>query len=201
MYGHRDGTKYARPELVGDRFKPLTYEQMTPEQKKLTDDILNSPRKSMGGPFNTLLRSPEMGDLTQQLGATAPVPFVGTAKAERDGDHHDGASLDVPLRVVRSQARRARQRIEPGHRDAIAEASGPRACKPDEEAVYTFCDELLNTKKVSDATFAAAVKALGEKGVVDLIGVSGYYGLVSMILNVDRHPLPDGARSRSWGYC
>src|SRR5437867_6290307 len=55
--------------LVGGRFKPLTYETMTPEQKKMTDNILNSERKSMGGPFNVLLRSPEMGDLTQQLGA------------------------------------------------------------------------------------------------------------------------------------
>src|SRR5579862_6740538 len=56
-------------ELFGDRFKPLTYEAMTPDQKKLTDNILNSERKSMGGPFNTLLRSPEMGDIAQQLGA------------------------------------------------------------------------------------------------------------------------------------
>ena len=53
----------------GDRFKPLTYETMTPEQKRMTDNILNSERKSMGGPFNALLRSPEMGDLAQQLGA------------------------------------------------------------------------------------------------------------------------------------
>jgi hypothetical protein len=55
--------------LAGDRFKPLTYEQMTPEQKALTDHILSGPRASMGGPFNVLLRSPELGDLTQQLGA------------------------------------------------------------------------------------------------------------------------------------
>ena len=55
--------------LVGDRFKPLTYEQMTLAQKEMTDHILNSERKSMSGPFNALLRSPEMGDLAQQLGA------------------------------------------------------------------------------------------------------------------------------------
>jgi 4-carboxymuconolactone decarboxylase len=64
----------------------------------------------------------------------------------------------------------------------------------DEETVYNFCSELLNTRHVSDTTFAAAVKAFGERGVVDLIGVTGYYHLISAILNVDRYPLPAGAK-------
>ena len=63
---------------------------------------------------------------------------------------------------------------------------------PDEEAVYNFCTELLTTKQVGDATFKAARDRFGERGVVDLIGVTGYYQLVSMLLNVDRYPLPDG---------
>lgn len=62
---------------------------------------------------------------------------------------------------------------------------------PDEEAVYNFCDELLKTKQVSDATFLAARNRLGEQQIVDLIliGVMGYYQPVSMLLNVDRYPL------------
>ena len=63
---------------------------------------------------------------------------------------------------------------------------------PEEEAVYNFVNELLTTKQVSDATFKAAKDKFGERGVVDLIGVSGYYQLVSMLLNVDRYPLPEG---------
>ena len=63
---------------------------------------------------------------------------------------------------------------------------------PEEEAVYDFVNELLTTKQVSDATFKAARDKFGERGVVDLIGVSGYYQLVSMLLNVDRYPLPEG---------
>ena len=62
----------------------------------------------------------------------------------------------------------------------------------DEAAVYDFVNELLTTKQVSDATFKAARDRFGERGVVDLIGVSGYYQLVSMLLNVDRYPLPAG---------
>jgi 4-carboxymuconolactone decarboxylase len=66
--------------------------------------------------------------------------------------------------------------------------------EPDEEAVYDFCRELLETKQVSDATFRKAVDRLGERGVVDVIGVMGYYQLVAMALNVDRYPLPEGVR-------
>jgi 4-carboxymuconolactone decarboxylase len=64
----------------------------------------------------------------------------------------------------------------------------------DEEVVYNFCTELLTTRQVSDATFQAATKALGERGVVDLIGATGYYQLISALLNVDRYPLPPGAK-------
>ena len=63
---------------------------------------------------------------------------------------------------------------------------------PEEEAVYNFVNELLTTKQVSDTTFNAAKDKFGERGVVDLIGVSGYYQLVSMLLNVDRYPMPEG---------
>jgi len=66
--------------------------------------------------------------------------------------------------------------------------------QPDEEAVYNFGTELLRTKQVSDGTFQAATKAVGERGVVDLISVMGYYQLVSMLLNVDRYPLGNGVQ-------
>ena len=57
--------------LVGDRFKPLKYDEMTPEQKTMIDHLLAGERRgNLGGPFNVLLRSPEMGDMAQQFGAS-----------------------------------------------------------------------------------------------------------------------------------
>jgi 4-carboxymuconolactone decarboxylase len=181
-------------ELVGDRFKPLTYETMTPEQKKMTDSILNSERKSMGGPFNALLRSPEMGDLAQQLGAYVrfrsslprhlnEMAILMTARAwtaQYEWYLHKEAALQAGL--------------SPAIASAIAENERPASMKPDEQALYEFTKELLDTKHVSDATFQNAVKAFGEKGVVDLIALTGYYGMVSALLNVDRYPLPAGAK-------
>src|ERR1700719_2631605 len=55
--------------LRGDRFKPLTASDLTPEQKTLVDHLLSGERGTLNGPFNVLLRSPEMGDLAQKLGA------------------------------------------------------------------------------------------------------------------------------------
>lgn len=61
-------------------------------------------------------------------------------------------------------------------------------------AVYGFCQELLQTRQVSDAGYAALVERFGEVGVVDLMGTMSYYTLVSMSLNVDQYPLPEGAQ-------
>jgi 4-carboxymuconolactone decarboxylase len=66
--------------------------------------------------------------------------------------------------------------------------------QPDEEIIYNFANEMLRTKQVSDAAFKAVVEKFGERGAVDLTGVMGYYCFVSMMLNVDRYPLPDGAK-------
>ena len=54
--------------LRGDRFKALTWEQLTVQQRTMVDDLLSGSRGSLNGPFNVLLRSPEMGNLAQKLG-------------------------------------------------------------------------------------------------------------------------------------
>jgi 4-carboxymuconolactone decarboxylase len=78
--------------------------------------------------------------------------------------------------------------------EAIASGQRPVFHQPDEEIVYNFSKELLTTKQVSDAAFKAAVDKFGERGVVDLTGLMGYYCFVSMMLNIDRYPLPDGEK-------
>ncbi len=76
--------------------------------------------------------------------------------------------------------------------DAIATGKRPAAMQDDEAAVYDFCTELLGTGQVSDSNFKHIADRFGERGVIDLIGAVGYYSLVSMVLNVDRVPLPAG---------
>ena len=193
-------TTTSRPDprtirLRGDRFKPLTWDEMTPPQRTMIEHLMAGPRGgSTEGPFNVQLRSPEMGDLGQQFGAatrfatTVPqrlyeLAIIITARhwtAQFEWTAHHRSALQAGL--------------SPAIADAIAVGRRPAAMQPDEEAVYNFATELLQTKQVSDRTFDAAKRVLGERGVVDLISLMGWYGTVSMYLNVDRYPLPDGSQ-------
>jgi 4-carboxymuconolactone decarboxylase len=178
--------------MRGDRFKPLTYEEMTPEQRKMTDNILGGERGSMHGPYNVMLRSPEMGDLAQKFGAHIrfysslskklnELAILMTARAWKSPfvwyiHRKFGIAAGLNAHTIDSMATGQRPDME-----------------PDETIVFEFCEELLNTRRVSDATYAKTKERFGERGIVDLIGVMGYYQLVSMLLNVDRYPLPDVA--------
>lgn len=186
------------------RFKLIPLEQLTPEQRTLFDAIKSGPRAKLqssgasrpgplGGPFNVWLRSPGIGDLVQKLGEE--IRF----RSSLAGKLNELAIL-VTARHWTSQyewVAHHKLALEGGLNPAIAEdiAQGrrPSAMDADETIVYEFSRELHQTQGVSDATYNAVLARFGERGVVDLISVNGYYSLVSMCLNVDRTPVPDGA--------
>lgn len=178
--------------LRGDRFAPLSPENLTPEQKRMIDDLLGGTRTSLDGPFNALLRSPDMGNRAQKLGEylrfQTSVPrrlnemaILLTAKwwsAQFEWHAHKPLAL--------------RAGLDPEVIGDIQAGRRPAKMQPDEAVIYDFSIELRENRRVSDATFKAAIDLLGEKGVMDLVAVMGYYDLVSMVLNVDRYPLPEG---------
>jgi 4-carboxymuconolactone decarboxylase len=181
-------------KLVGDRFKPLTWDEMTPAQRTMIEHLYSGERAGATGPFNVLLRSPEMGDLAQEFGASMrfhsslprklnEMAIILTARywtAQYEWSAHRKLAADAGLSESIIHA--------------IATGKRPSSMDPDETVVYNFGTELLNTKQVGDPVFKAAVGKFGEKGVVDLVSVMGYYHLVSMLLNVDRYPLPPGTK-------
>lgn len=179
--------------LRGDRFKPLTWEQLNPAQRAMVNDLLLGTRGALTGPFNVLLRSPEMGNRAQKLGEylrfQTSVPrrlnemaILMTARwwlSQYEWHAHKPLALEAGLDAA------VVDDLQAGRR--------PARMKPDEAVIYDFSTELREHRRVSDATYQAAVTLLGERGVVDLVGLMGYYDLVSMTLNVDRYPLPGGA--------
>jgi 4-carboxymuconolactone decarboxylase len=181
-------------QLRGDRFKPLTWGQMTPAQRTLTQNVLGGERGSMNGPYNVLLRSPEMGDLAQKFGAHMRFRSSLPLKLNELAILVTARSWNAqyPWYAHRRYAQQAG--LSSAIIDAIAAGRRPNGMQPDETAVYDFCRELLDTRQVSDATFQAAVARFGERGVVDLMGTMAYYQFVSMLLNVDRYPLPAGVQ-------
>src|SRR5580692_3706571 len=180
--------------LVGDRFKPLTYDQMTPAQQTMTEHLLTGERGGMTGPFNVLLRSPEMGDAVQKLGAQVRYHSSLAPRLNEFAIIITGRFWNAQYEWYAHKRLALQAGLKADIVDALAAGRRPQAMQPDEEAVYNFVTELLRTKQVTDATFNAARDKLGERSVVDLIGVVGYYGLVSMVLNVDRYPLPPGVQ-------
>lgn len=178
--------------LRGDRFKPLTYSELTPEQKTLVEHLMSGERGGLNGPFNVMLRSPEMGDAAQKLGVYLRFHTTVPTKLNELAILITARALNVQYEWAAHHKLALKSGLSPAVIDAIAVGKRPASMQPDEEIVYNFCTELVNTKQVSDAAFHAAVDKFGERTVVDLIGTVGYYHFVSMILNVDRYPLPDG---------
>ena len=183
-------------QLRGDRFKPLTPEEMTPAQKSVMDRVVSGKIEGgTGGPLNVLLRSPEYGENILRYGAYerfhSPLPNKlvelaalitirdWTAQFPWYAHHRAATQASWNEAVIR----------------AIAEGTRPGSLQPDEQAVYNFCTELLRTTQVGDPAFNALKAALGERGVVEVLGVMGYYQIVSMLLNTDRYPLPEGVQA------
>jgi 4-carboxymuconolactone decarboxylase len=178
----------------GPRFTPLTEAAMTPRQRESYQAIVSGPRKGARGPFNALLRSPEVADRVQKIGEyirfQSSIPAALNEMAILITGRFWGAQYEF---WAHSQLARTAG-LPDAIIDAIAENRRPATMTDDQRIVHDFCTELFRDKAVSDATFKAAVDRFGEQGVIDLIAASGYYSIVSMVLNVDRHPLPAGER-------
>jgi 4-carboxymuconolactone decarboxylase len=180
--------------LRGDRFKPLMASELTPEQKTLVEHLLSGERGTLNGPFNVMLRSPEMGDLAQKLGAYIRFHTTVPLKLNEFAILITARALNVQYEWAAHHKNALQAGLSPAIIDAVATGKRPPAMQPDEEIIYNFTSELVNTKQVSDSAYRAAVDKFGERTVVDLIGTIGYYHFVSFILNVDRYPLPEGTQ-------
>ena len=190
---------------AADRFPLLTQDQLTPEQTKLVATLLAGPRGAgapvdaaavnrlmANGPFNAWARSPDLGDRLQRVGEyiryNTSIPlrlneFAILITARHWTSQYEWyAHLPFALKAG----------LDPRIAADLAQNRRPAGMKDDEAAVYEFCTELHRDKQVSDASHARALALFGEKGVMDLIGVSGYYTAVSMTLNVARARLPAG---------
>jgi 4-carboxymuconolactone decarboxylase len=178
--------------MSSPRFSPLQEADMSEAQKKARDGIVSGPRAGMRGPFNALLRSPDLADRAQRVGEyvrfRSSLPAALSELAILVTARYWTAQFEWYAHAMLAQ----KAGLDPKIVEAIAENRRPAAMSGDEEIVYDFCHSLHHRKGVDDAVFARTRERFGEQGVVDLIGACGYYTMVSMILNVDRYPLPEG---------
>ncbi|MBM3372436.1 MAG: carboxymuconolactone decarboxylase family protein [Betaproteobacteria bacterium] len=185
------------------RFPLIPLDRLTPEQQALSEAIKSGPRSKLassgaskpgplGGPFNVWLRSPGIGNLVQQLGEEIRFRSSLSGKLNELAILVTARNWTSQYEWVAHHKLALEGGLDPKIAEAIAEGRRPEGMDADETLVYEFSTELQASKGVSDAMFARAVARFGERGVVDLISVNGFYVLVSMCLNVDRTPLPPG---------
>jgi 4-carboxymuconolactone decarboxylase len=177
---------------MAERFAQIQYENLAPEVQPLADDILKISSAALGGPYNALLRSPEM--------------------ARRCFDHLDylrfktSVSKRLNELAILIQARIANAQYEWWAHAPIAQRAGlsaevieqlrhckkPQGMQADEALVYDYCVQLTLNHRVSDALWERAIAEMGEQAVVDLTVVSGTYVMVSMLLNATQVEIPNG---------
>ena len=181
--------------IAAPRFPNISPHQMSEAQKRVYDAIAGGPRGAVRGPFGALLRSPDLADRVQKLGEylrfNSSLPprlneFAILINARFWEAKYEWFA-HKPLAIKGGLAETIVADLECQRR--------PGGMQPDEELVYDFCDTLHRTHFVGDQLFERAVALIGERGVVDLVGVSGYYTLVSMVLNVAQILLPEGVKS------
>ena len=179
----------------GPRLKPLAEKDMSDAQLKAVREFAAGLRGQFNpwGPNAALLRSPELMERTQKVGEylryKSSIParlnefaILVTARrwtAQTEWHAHHPLALKAGL--------------DPAVAADLAQGRRPAGMKEDEAIVYQFCTEIHDNKEVADATFQAVVEKFGERGVMDLVALTGYYTMLAMVLNVTRQPLPDGA--------
>ena len=178
-----------QPAIAPDRLPPVPVSQMTDAQRKAVDEfkvIRNGA--GVSGPFFPLLRSPELMVRTSALGEylryRSRLPprlseFVILMTAREWTQQYEwNAHYPIALKAG----------VSADAANAIAEGRRPAGLAADHETLYDFCQELFRTKGVSDATYQRLLNVLGEQGVVDTVGIVGYYSMLAMVLNTARTP-------------
>jgi 4-carboxymuconolactone decarboxylase len=182
-------------KMPPSRVSILAEEELTAVQRALLDSIRSGPRgasTTIRGPFAVFLHAPAFGELAQQLGGycrfkTAVPPrlsefaILATAKlwqAQYEWFAH------VPMA---ERAGVAKETIRDLYRGRV-----PTSAPKDERAIYDFIQELYKTRRVSDKNFKRVSAILGDAATIELVGILGYYVLISMILNVFRMSPPEG---------
>jgi 4-carboxymuconolactone decarboxylase len=177
-----------------DRMPPIPGARMTEQQNKAVAEFRAARESEPNGPFVPLLRSPEvmmrtraMGDYLRYKSALPPrlSEFVILLTSRQWTQQYEwNAHYAIALQAG----------INTETLKAVAEGRRPAKMTQDEEILYDFCMELQHNQNVSDANYSRALTRFGEQGVIDTVGIVGYYTLLAMVLNTARTPLPPDAK-------
>ena len=180
--------------MTGAERPPILDESsLTAEQTRVYDQIRSGPRGEVRGPLRIWLISPDLAERAQALGAycrygTELPPLLSELAILVTGAYWRAGFEWAAHAPIAAKAGLAPEVIE-----ALRTGREPVFADEKQAIVHAFARELHRNRQVSDDAYERAVRALGLKAVVELVGVLGYYTLISMTINAFHVPLPDGA--------
>ena len=176
--------------MIG-RYIPPPADELSKDQQRVADAITGGLRGEIPGPLHMWLLRPELADRAQCLGeyaryqtclpaALSEIAILTVARhwdSEFEWHAHKTIALDagVPEETIES----------------IRNRRGPKWETTEQAIVHEFSKTLLEERRVGDDLFERAIETIGWEGLVDLVGILGYYSLISMTINVFDVPLPD----------
>lgn len=170
-----------------------TPETMDAAQRQVHDEIVAGPRGKLVGPLRAALHNPELAQRWQALGALLRYRTSLSPRLSELAILVTGRACHSPLEWHLHRIEAEKAGVEASLIDAILAGTLPDGLAPEDEAVLRYADELNRLRSVGDTTYAAALGVLGERGIVELTALVGYYTMVAMTLNCHEIPLPDGA--------
>lgn len=175
------------------RIPEIPVENLSPAQRKVHDAIVAGPRGRVEGPLKVWLHSAELAARAQELGAFCryhtSLPKRLSELAVLMTGAHWRAGFEWHVHAPAALA----AGLDAAAVEAIRSGRTPQFARADEAAVYDFVRELLEARAVTDGTYARARAALGAAGIVELVGILGYYALISMTIVAFQVPVPEGA--------
>jgi 4-carboxymuconolactone decarboxylase len=176
------------------RLPELDPEKFSPEQKKVHEAVLAGPRGRVVGPIKVWLKNAGLAEHAQALGAYCRFNSSLPPRLSELAICTTGAFWKANYEWFAHAPLAMKAGIDGAALEAIRTGGKPKFDKSDEQLIYDFVSELVTTKRVSNATFERAKKEISETGVIDLVGIVGYYSLVSVTLNTFELAVPDGEK-------
>lgn len=179
-----------------ERMPALELDAMNAQQKAAAQELINGPRGAVFGPFIPLLRSPELMGRLQKVGEylryqsaleTRISEFVMLI-VSREWTQQFEWCMHYPLALKAG--------VKEETLASMAEGRRPTGMAADEAVAYEVCEELVRTRGLSDASYQAALSVFGEQGIIDMLGLVGYFTTVSMVMNVARTPPLKGSAAQ-----
>ncbi len=173
-----------------ERLGAIPQDQLSPAQRAAAQAVIDGPRGALYGPFIPLLRSPELMEYAQRMGEYLRYRSAIGVRLSELAILVTARQWDQPVEWAIHAPLAAKVGIPQEVIEAVAQGRRPQDMLVDEAVVYDFCTELHQERQVSDRTYREALALFGEQGVIDLVGLNGYYSLLAMVMNVARTAVP-----------